>query len=386
MLLEDVEFALVAGADVPSMSLRVLGSHLYQYTAGRRNDCFLLCAAAIDCAAFVDHKLLGVCAFKRKGGKVITGQRDSDVFVRKQAVVPSSSSSLSMPPPPLVPLTDGDEHRIFLVPNFVSVSEATKLLHLGDTCLKRRRQLNIASPVGDEQRVSVGSAECEASSDDAILLSRIEDRIASLTQMPAHEDEETLLFTNATPVGAAGPWFTNVHHDKNKQERRRATVIVYLSSQTDEAGGHTIFPTLPRSGSAAVRKRSGRFMQRPADRSSNVTWPSVRPWADAVRRAYDADRRAIGCQGGGECVDEDGLIPHVENECMRALSRLEHAVAIRPTLGTALVFWSMLPNGTADKTIWHTACLPREVSSSGRWILQKFKSPAVAGSSSCAAP
>jgi len=287
----------------------------------------------------------------------------SDVYVRKHPM-PMATPPSPPPLPPMLPLADGQHHRILTVPGFVSRTEAKTLREFAAACFGRRGKMKIRAPVGDTERVSVGSAECEAGG-AAVLLARVEERIAILTGMPAHEGEETILFTDIKPVGRHGPWFGNVHHDKNKQERREATVLVYLSSQTDEEGGHTLFPSLPRDGASALQSGT---------------------WADAMRTAYDRGDRAIGCRDKSVgCNDEGGVVPHAEAECERALTGSQHSVAVRPTLGTALVFWSVLPDGSPDRTIWHTGCLPR-ASGNGRWAMQKFKSATTADFSSCTAP
>lgn len=360
--IDDVEFIRVPNADIPGASLRVLGSHLYSYFGSDWNACFLMCAAADDCAAFVVHKPLSTCAFKRKSGKVLRNdQYESDAFILKS--VPPSPTRSSQPSPPPLPLSELSEHRIFLVPDFVSRHEASTLRKYATACLRRRDEYKLVPPVGDVGRVSLGTAECLAA-EHAVLLARIEERMARLTGMPAHEGEETLLFTNVTPVGRDGPWFSNLHHDKNKQERREATILVYLSSQSDEEGGHTIFPSLPRQGANAA---------------------SGAPWAASMERAYGRGRRALGCQAeSDDCGDEGGVVPHARAECERALTGTAHGVAVRPTLGTALVFFSVHPNGSADASMWHTGCLPR-TTTNGRWAMQKFKSATAADFASCSA-
>jgi len=358
--IDDVEFIRVTNADIPGASLRVLGSHLYSYFADW-NACFLMCAAADDCAAFVVDKPLSTCAFKRKSGKVLRNdQYQSDAFILKS--VPPSPTRSSQPSPQPLPLSELSEHRIFLVPDFVSRHEASTLRKHATACFRRRDEYKLVPPVGDVGRVSLGTAECLAA-EHAVLLARIEERMARLTGMPAHEGEETLLFTNVTPVGRDGPWFSNLHHDKNKQERREATILVYLSSQSDEEGGHTIFPSLPRQGDNAA---------------------SSAPWAASMERAYGRGRRALGCQAESDDCGDDGVVPHARAECERALTGTAHGVAVRPTLGTALVFFSVHPNGSADASMWHTGCLPR-TTTNGRWAMQKFKSATTADFASCSA-
>lgn len=373
--MDDVEFAYVPAADVPGSSLRVLGSHLHTYKPGSVHECFAVCAAADDCAAFVDHKLLGSCAFKRRGS-VLTGLEHSDVYIRKQILSLPSPAPL----PPMLPLVDATKHhRIALVPGFLSRHEAATLRKFAASCFHRREAQRVSAPHGEIKHMSVGTAECEAGV-TAVLLSRVEERVVALTGMRAHEGEETLLFTNSSAVGRDGPWFGNVHHDKNHQEQRVATVLVYLTSQSDHEGGHTVFPTLPRD--AEPHALNGTASLAGASEASSV----LSSYADAVRSAYDGGRRALGCrsQTGDEgCRDEGGVVLHTAAECERALRGTQHGLAVRPTVGTALVFWSVMTDGSPDKAMWHTGCQPR-ATSRGRWVMQKFKSSAPADFSTCA--
>ena len=386
--MDDVEFSLVANADVRGASLRVLGHHMHHYD--NIGDCFAVCAAASDCAAFVDLKPIGTCSFKRHGGKVLLNQAESDVYVRKQpppSAIPRVLSPSSPPLQPLQPLTSDDsEHRIGTVAHFMSADEADTLRHFAERCFE-------ASGRSYGLPISLGDAGCEAG-DAAVLLSRIEERIAAVTGIAAHEAEESLMFTRVGPARDPAEWFENLHHDKNKQERREVTVVVYLTSQSDAQGGHTIFPTLTPRTLPIVDS---------ADAPSPPSPPPVAQYAAAVAAAYATGKRSLGCRdrqppdhqppdrqppdhqppdhpqraaagGTSGCGDAGGTVDHTRRECERALHGGAHSVALRPRRGAALVFWSVLRNGTADAAMWHTGCVSRERSKLGRWVMQKFKS------------
>ena len=51
-------------------------------------------------------------------------------------------------------------------------------------------------------------------------------------------------------------------------------------------------------------------------------------------------------------------------------------MAVRPTAGSALLFWSEAGNGSAEPLAWHTRCgLARGAGEAdARWALTKFKS------------
>ena len=134
------------------------------------------------------------------------------------------------------------------------------------------------------------------------------------------------------------------------------TVLIYLSTQTDAQGGHTIFPALPRADA-------------PPESAA------LSSYATAVRDAFWSGRRALGCrgEGGAGCGDAGGVVGHAEAECKRALSGGAHGVAVRAQEGSALVFWSEHADGSSDATMWHTACNARALGKHGRWVMQKFK-------------
>ena len=378
--MDDVEFTLVPAASVAGLSVRVLGNEVHHYAHGRSHDCMAICAAAADCGAFVVQSPHKMCTFKQEGGKVLLGHEHSEVYIRKAPPLDGITTISPIPPslPPRIPLAGDEHHRIFLVPKFVSGFEARSLRRFASSCFRERQEQHSFRVIGSEERVSVGAADCP-SADAAVLLSRMEERISAITSMRSHEGEESLMFTKLSPVGPRGPWLTNVHHDKNNQERREATVIVYLSSLSEQEGGHTIFPVLSRSEQLRLTSRGSRARTR---RSSDGTLAS---YQDAVRQAFHRGDRAIGCQTseGSQCAGDEGdVVQHAEAECQRALNGTEQGIAVLPTLGTALVFWSVLPNGTADSAMWHTGCLAR-AATRGRWVMQKFKSASPADFSTC---
>ena len=105
---------------------------------------------------------------------------------------------------------------------------------------------------------------------------------------------------------------------------------------------------------------------------------NVAAYGAAVSQAYESGRLALGCRDNSAgCGDVGGAVLMAEAECARALRGEEYGVAVLPRVGTALVFWSVHRDGTADREMWHTGCIPRAVStgSSGRWVMSKFKSP-----------
>ena len=362
---EDVRFNLVAGSSIRGSSLRVLGDHAHHYA--RFDECFASCAATADCAAFVHDKRERMCFYKRKGGRVVSDADGVDLHVR------------ASPPPEASPLPRqvlsgfmlhplGDvPHRIFMVPGFVSDDEAVSLRRFAGRCFER----GAANPA-DPEHVTLGSSKCKAGS-SAVLLARIEERLARLTGVVVHEGDDAIAFSNLRAVGRHGPWMNNVHHDKNKQSAREVSALVYLSTVRDEDGGHTIFPALPK-----------RAEEGGAASATTSATAAVDAFRQQVRAEYASGKRALGCRDpvSGKAqpsceadLAAGGAVTLAEAECERALTRQEHGLAVRPTMGMALLFWSAREDSEADADMWHAGCLPRADGPMGRWLLHKFKSP-----------
>lgn len=355
-LLDDTNFTHVpnhAGTVLHGAPVRVLGSHTFQLEDSQPDACFAMCSAAEDCSGFTYLRTDGLCAFSGRSGRLIKPEKvQGDVFIKQtshpDAVVPI------LPAMQPVSSSTSPDHHIFLVPDFASREECATLLQFAAACLARSKTAFARALPDDEDRAIVGSQSCPAAGPSAVLLARVEERIARLTGLPSHEGEETLSFRRSEAVGDDGHWFANVHHDKNKQPGRAATVILYLSSLNDTDGGHTIFPTLGRAGSE----------------------DDVDEFREAARLAYSQGRRALGCRDkSAGCGDVGGLVERARQECARALTGEHRGVAVRPQAGSALIFWSERPDGTPATDMWHTACEPRRTGLDSRWILQKFKTP-----------
>ena len=224
-LVDDVNFTLVGTSALYGSPLHVLGTHSHKYKKSHWS-CFAMCAGAADCGGFTDYKDERVCAFSRRNARLRRDMERHDVFVRK-TTHPEYAPPAPMKMTSLLPHSTQQSHRIFVVDGFLSSSEAASLRKFAASCLSRKTALDLSV----EPRAVVGDTSCPPGP-AAVLLSRVEDRIARLTGMDAHEDEETISFQHTAAVGAAGPWFENLHHDKNKQPRRRATVRDQPASDT----------------------------------------------------------------------------------------------------------------------------------------------------------
>ena len=258
--------------------------------------------------------------------------------------------------------------RVATVEGFLSQAEAQQIRALGAACFRRKRigrASGHAAVAVDTD--TVGTSSCPAGSHSP-LLSRVEARIGALTGLPSHEGEEGLMVTQQHP-GATDAIVdpSRVHHDRINptKERRALTVLIYLSSSADEDGGHTVFPFLAgaQAGEGGAR---------------------LAGMAHTVARAFDRGMRSLGCHtcaqlaavppSAEETTALESAHRHAEEECLHARQRGGQvgSVAVRPRVGTALLFWHAFPNGTADPFMWHAGCL---AGSGARWALQKFKTP-----------
>lgn len=368
-LLDDWNFTRVpshAGTELLGSPLHVLGIPSHQYAKiGSLADCFPMCAAASDCLGFTHYAAESICAFSRRDARLLKPDRANggEVFI-KQRLHPTAS----VPEQPVVQQLSTAGHRLFLFQAFATQKEVVALRKFAKACLRRKEE---GSP---DPRAIVGPS-CPPGP-AAVLLSRMEERIARLTGLPAHENEETLSFQPMESVGGDGPWFVNLHHDKNKNEHRVATALIYLSSSNDTDGGHTIFPALlpRRAPETSVGRRIGVDETMGTDATLGGSSLALAPFQRAARDAFAAGRRALGCKDRSYgCGDVGGLVPHAEAECSRALQGKSWGVAVRPQAGAALVFWSEHEDGTPNADMWHAGCLPRRLGTDGRWVMQRFK-------------
>lgn len=419
-------FHVYPGHAVPQHLLRIHGSHRYEYAA-TLDECAQMCWAHAECAGFVDNRAVHevgnrpLCIFKSSAAGM-TARASKDFYARKSVyeaadhryvrtplqlsgfAAPSSSTRHDADAPPV----------LFTVDNVVSAEEAAQLREAGRRCFSStpstasrpsdtdeddsRVPANLLSSsyFGEEYGCLAGAA--------SPLLSSVERRIASLVGIPPHSEENPLMITAARPH--TGRYHVrNLHHDKNNGPERVATVLIYLSNVTDDShGGHTSFPALLRTDPEA-RLRTPRGERSGAD-GHNGTGAALAEAADAshrarlhsaaqaLARAYElgattfvggaqAERTAASARAAGidpsTLYRDDALSAELlelaEVECERASSGINLALALRPKLGTALVFHNELGGdreGEGDPRLWHAVCHPR-AGASERWALQKFK-------------
>lgn len=201
-------------------------------------------------------------------------------------------------------------------------------------------------------------------------LTELEESIANLTGIVPHSGETPLYLTRQLP-GALPPgnFIHGIHHDKNYGERRTVTVLIYLSSgRSDEDGGHTLFPQIPRSKSFGAALR-----QSPDDAGGQDPVPYLQ---QTFEHGFHLGRRELlphELAEKAEDIWDEQALQLAERECELALQGQNHALAVRPREGSAVVFHNEYPDGRPDLQVWHTACHP--VGGPLRIAVQKFKEP-----------
>ena len=258
--------------------------------------------------------------------------------------------------------------RLFQVPHFLSDAEADEMLDLGHGALTEK--------FGDEWFDKHAYSTVFFTDKDyarSSVLRAFEERVARLTMVKPHPQEPPTMFTRQIPGTAAGSLLPgqvlrNVHHDKNARENRVVTVLVYLSSARDGDGGHTLFPCLParRNSSTPMSKRKdamvanqmARDFQRLFDNGTRVIDDKIAPGMTASKAA------------------EIDLLRRANEQCQMA--QRSQVLSVRPTKGTAVVFWSTEVDGHPNHKVWHSAC--QALAGRHRYAIQKFKElPRVSG-------
>ena len=385
---------------VPQVLLRIHGSHRFVYAT--LDECALMCWAHAECAGFVDNRApteVGdhpTCIFKSSSAG-LTARQNKDYYARKSVY---STADHQYVRTPLLYKAHAGPHNVppvlFAVNDVVSAEEAVVLRETGRRCFSDQQQVRARSTTttdsdyehrrvpGDRLRSTYfGEDHSCLAGGTSPLLSTIENRIASLAGIPPHSQENPLMITAARPHD--GRYHVrNVHHDKNNGLERVVTVLIYLTNATDDAhGGHTLFPALLRTtGDDAEARdeddarhrvrliRAARSLAKAFDLGA-TTFVDSR----AAERTL-ANARAAGVNPADVYRDDalsEEILELAEEECQRASHGANLALALRPRLGTAIVFRNELAGrgGMGDPRLWHAVCHPRE--GAERWALQKFK-------------
>ena len=276
-----------------------------------------------------------------------------DFFAASSAI--DRPMSMKKPSEPIVLSERGP--KVLLVRNFLSGDECDHMIRLG------MQMLSPSGEVGSPLQSASGMLPASARATDGIVAS-IEERIAKLSGIPTHADEDELNLVYRPESGkvgeGGGPALVNLHIDARLGRPYSAcTVLVYLNDVS--AGGGTAFPCVDQDEGLnekyASHHRSGHDYLSVASCSSEEEHELLLVGEHVARRT----------PGAG------GLVT-------------------KPERGSAVAFWSLNPTGGEDLAAlddkaaasptwetwereplaWHggVRVLP---GGNGKWILQKFK-------------
>ena len=175
------------------------------------------------------------------------------------------------------------------------------------------------------------------------VFSRVVERVARLTLLPAHRDE-TIMYKVLGGPGSPAPSGTtvrNAHHDLNNAPNRVATVLVYLTDLLLQVPtGHTIFPCIPAQGSGAA--------------GSGFLPPAERDLCDTLRRGSLRGHRSLPGFSNKKCWNQTA-VTQLQRQC-DAPEGQGAALRVAPAKGTAVLFPNRLRDGSPDLNTWHAAC------------------------------
>jgi len=251
--------------------------------------------------------------------------------------------------------------RVYIYPHFLTPEECEYLVALAASHHKFVKEKDFNS-------IYVG---WEAIQTDRVIR-RIEERIAVVTGIPIHADEEPInihryirtpesqIFHNRTSCGSSGcnRKAKSVHHDKVQKEHSAATVLVYLRDVHE--GGGTVWPC---RGAGPDGKTPARPCQTAFQHGAR--WFDGKDTTVKGHMAKIKDPTSVH----GELTD---ILWAAHDACdANSFDGWKNPpVRTEAKAGAAAVFFHNHPNGAPDPWAWHAGCAPL---SNDKWTMQKFK-------------
>ena len=199
------------------------------------------------------------------------------------------------------------------------------------------------------------------------IVNRLEWRIASVTGIMPHRNQESLCIHKITAEPNLKTRVADIHHDKANKPWTTVTVLMYL--EDTELGGETVFPcNLNKSTSALCQK----------------SFAGKARWHNGKRTVVEGVIHYAGANNNDKksAVDEEmGKLREATSEfCARSFAQDDSstgevsdsvyikgvkkegrgALKVKPKKGSAIVFWHDYPGSSGysagDSLAWHTGC------------------------------
>ncbi len=272
------------------------------------------------------------------------------------------ASWVGIRPAEVEPSPGAEAERLEVHDNFLTPEEARLMIEFGEKLLADGHRSN-RNQGSFKQNVLLTNPNTPAmrlaSPAMKRLYANISARVATLTGMPEHEDDQVYWVSQGPHRKLMLP-----HHDLNKRPLRGATVFIYLSDQPRYSGA-TQFPCFGGPG---------------AERSVDPTTGLVedigggdKELCAALRQGFDAGHRNIQGErfkGFNEAKWNHSAHRTLEATCTTATPGY---ASVQPKIGRAVTFRSRRPNGIPVTTTWHTACMVSKNAREKKYTINFFK-------------
>jgi len=216
------------------------------------------------------------------------------------------------------------------------------------------------------------------------IVNRIEWRIAGLTGIMPHYDQEALCIHRIKPQPDVMARVDNIHHDKANKPYTTVTVLMYLADT--ELGGETVFPCNLNKSTVHLCKRSFEGKAR---------------WHNGIRTVVEGVVHYSGNNNNGKKskvekemkklkeITSNFCAATKDNPARTTFNNVNNSeqnkfidnvvisgnggLKVKPKKGSAIMFWHDYPGhsgiGVGDYLAWHAGCQPYI---GEKWTMQKF--------------
>ena len=277
--------------------------------------------------------------------------------------------------------------RVFRIPNFLSKTETAWFRHQAQQSKDFKNESSFNSVyfnLDDYFKLNI--------------VRSVEDRIAAVTGIKPHPDQEALCIHRILPVSTIMSARTikdnqrkaknlgltyeefcdqynvdtqpplsieQIHHDKNNKHWTTVTMVAYLANT--EEGGHTIFPCTENSVKSSCLKAFNFGARWYNGKRTVIEGKQV--WAHKMggekKKKNKREKTLIN-------KDLDKLLQGTSAAC-DSMTHWPDALRVEPKEGDAIFFWhdhvGESGSGVGDPMAWHTGCGVRKGT---KWTLQKF--------------